>query len=215
MPRKIIDLTGQKFGRLTVVRRDGSNKHKKAIWFCKCDCGNEKRVTTGNLKSGGVRSCGCLQIEIRTRHSKSDTLEYYIWSQMIQRCENPKNKHYKDYGQRGISVCERWHNFKNFYADMGDKPSPKLSLDRIDVNGNYEPSNCKWSTPLEQTLNRRVNKNNSSGFAGVSWVKRSKKWIARIRVDRESIQLGSFENKEDAIKARKQAELKYWNKQPS
>lgn len=218
---KWIDLTGQRFGRLTVVRRAGSDKHKHRLYECVCDCGAELHVISLSLKRGTTKSCGCLRNDVTreraTTHGHSAgykfTTEFMCYRGMKKRCTNENNKSYKDYGGRGIKVCDRWlESFENFYADMGSKPSPKHSIDRIDVDGNYEPLNCRWATAEEQVRNKRIYQ---SVTAGVSWNKRDKRWISKISVNNKKINLGSFKEIERAIEARKQGEIKYWNKQPS
>jgi hypothetical protein len=162
---KLIDLTGRKFGRWTVLGRANHNDaHNKPLWVCRCDCGVERLVTGGNLRSGISQSCGCLKSE-RTRavhfkhgHSRAQNGKrprvYTTWLGMLQRCLNPRNPGFHNYGGRGIIVCKRWHKFENFYADMGDPPDG-LTLDRKDNDKGYSPQNCKWSTRLEQVHNRR------------------------------------------------------------
>lgn len=148
------------FGRLTVTGRQYAfSKVGQAHWRCKCECGNASVVKGSNLRSGVTKSCGCLKDDLnrttKTKHGKRDTSTYLSWVQMNQRCNNPKSTSYADYGVRGIAICERWQSFELFLEDMGDRPFGK-SLDRKDTNGNYEPSNCKWSTAKEQANNRRI-----------------------------------------------------------
>ncbi|MBB6446459.1 hypothetical protein [Bacillus benzoevorans] len=134
---------------------------------------------------------------------------------MKGRCNNPNDKKYKDYGARGIKVCDRWENsFENFLKDIGKRPSLKYSLDRIDVNGNYEPSNCRWADSVQQARNKRSQTHSVTGVRGVHLHKqmKTKRYQAVIGVNGKDISLGYFETLEEATKARKEAELKYWNK---
>lgn len=148
-------------------------------------------------------------VKKENRHGMSKTPTYKSWEMMIQRCTNPNFDSYEYYGGRGIKVCKKWLDFRNFYADMGDKPEGK-SLDRIDVNKNYEINNCKWSTQSEQLINRRIVSNNTSGYKGVYLHKQTGKWVASVTVDNKQIHLGIFNNKEDAVEARKKGEDKYY-----
>ena len=152
--KRIVDLAGQRFGRLVVLSLTKKRSGGNTVWKCLCDCGSKTLVSANHLQSGHTKSCGCFQKEIRIKHGRYHYSEYKIWNTMIQRCENPKHVSYKYYGARGIKVCERWHKFENFYADMGPKPEGK-SIDRIDNEGNYEPDNCRWSTRSEQRQNTR------------------------------------------------------------
>lgn len=162
---KLIDLTGQRFGRLVVLKRS-DNIGKKPAWVCKCDCGNEKIVTGGNLKSGHVSSCGCLwddvvpqnNKEINTRHGETNTKLHKTWVNMRYRCNNPNCKSYKNYGGRGISICDEWDSYEAFRDwALSNGFDHGLSIDRIDVNGNYEPSNCRWVSTKTQNNNTRKN----------------------------------------------------------
>lgn len=160
----IINLTGQKFGLLTVLAEADAQicgKHRIRRYACLCDCGNTKTATQNNLRRGGTRSCGCLRKMLggpRTKHGHSAhgrvTTTYNIWCAMIKRCTKPNRKDYKYYGGRGITVCERWRVYENFLADMGERPKG-LSIDRINNDGNYEPNNCRWATREEQRANQR------------------------------------------------------------
>jgi len=163
---KGIDLTGQKFGRLTILEDKGTieiGRHgrKAGVWLCKCQCGKEVVVLRASLTTGKTKSCGCLQQETRLTtniiHGFTKTATYGTWSHMKDRCLNPKDKDFKHYGERGIKICKRWDKFENFLKDMGKKPEG-LTLDRIDNNGNYEPSNCRWATQKTQTRNSRRNR---------------------------------------------------------
>jgi hypothetical protein len=156
MRKAVDDLSGQRFGRWTAVALESVESGRVTRWVCVCDCGEFDAVQSGNLKSGHSTSCGCYSSERATTHGKCWTPEYLSWGGMIQRCGNPKATGYEFYGGRGIRVCPRWReSFPNFLADMGPRPSVACSIDRIDVDGNYEPGNCRWATKSEQNSNRR------------------------------------------------------------
>lgn len=163
MPRKI-DLTGQTFGRLTAIEPAGRDKHGKLLWRCKCSCSEREVVApTNDLRRGNTQSCGCLFREksgdrART-HGQSETRLYEAWCNIIRRTTNPNHKSYPDYGGRGITVCQEWReSFEAFARDMGPTYRDGLSIDRTDVNGNYEPGNVRWATPKEQARNMRTNR---------------------------------------------------------
>lgn len=157
--QQFIDLTGRKFGRLTVIRRVGKRKGGDIKWACECQCGQNIIVSANHLKDGHTKSCGCLRHEISsirmTKHGMSKTLTYRTWASMKSRCQNPNEPRYKDYGGRGISVCDRWLKFENFLEDMGEKPRG-LTLDRKNNDRGYCKENCKWSSKQEQARNRRM-----------------------------------------------------------
>jgi hypothetical protein len=145
------NIIGQVFDRLTVVSFSHSDGNYQAYWKCDCVCGRQATARISMLRNGHVRSCGCLS---RASHSGS-VVELSAWKRMIRRCRDPRDAVYSHYGGRGISVCERWNEYESFYADMGARPGTGYSLDRIDVNGNYEPSNCRWADTKTQARNKR------------------------------------------------------------
>lgn len=183
--RIVINMTGQRFGKLKVLREAARNNG--VIWLCQCDCGNECQAKAGHLRSGSIVSCGCHnkllraayvakgkaqtaeeRSEARRGHrghlvhghsadgvlSSGYTPEYSSWQSMRQRCLNPNRPDYHLWGGRGITICERWSDYRNFYADMGPRPAGK-TLERENVDGNYEPGNCSWATPKQQRANQR------------------------------------------------------------
>ena len=160
---KYKDISGQRFGKLTAISYYGTDKCGRATWLCKCDCGNEHIGVGAMLRSGEVSSCGCLY----RKHNSSNTRLYAIWRSMKGRCSQKNNSNYANYGGRGITVCKEWSgkdgfiNFKKWAYENGfdeAKDGNEQSIDRIDVNGNYEPSNCRWATREEQGMNKRTNR---------------------------------------------------------
>ena len=154
------DLTGQRFGRWTVIGLAEYRVKSYAYWHCVCDCGTLRAVRGKSLTGDETRSCGCYRIErireVKIIHGKRRTATYNCWAKMLGRCLNQDNTGYYRYGGRGIIVCERWKTFINFYADMGDKPHG-MTINRLNNEGNYEKNNCAWATPAEQANNRRTN----------------------------------------------------------
>lgn len=153
-----VDLKGIRFGKLTALRQDHKDAARQIVWECKCDCGRVHYSPAGQLRSGVVLSCGCSRATHGHTRGEGVSPTYKSWNSMRQRCENKSDPSYERYGGRGITVCARWASFENFLSDMGQRPQGK-TLDRIDVNGNYEPSNCKWATPTQQQRNRRDARN--------------------------------------------------------
>lgn len=152
------DLTGQRFGRLMVLEFVPT-QDRRSYWLCKCDCGAEKIIWAPDLKNGKTKSCGCLIKDKITKHGDFDTRLYMIWSDMRQRCNNTNCRAYKYYGGRGILVCDEWKNsFENFRVwTLNNGYTDELTIDRIDVNSNYEPANCRWVTQKTQSRNTRRN----------------------------------------------------------
>jgi len=173
---KLKDITGQQYGRLTVLsishRRRYSSRISRVYWLCRCECGTEMTACTSDLGSGNTRSCGCLLIDVMKQLTRTHghtsggwSTTFRAWSEMKTRCYNPnRKKDFLNYQMRGITVCDRWlHSFENFLADMGEKP-PGLTLERIDNERGYSPDNCKWATYSEQNKNRRPFKRHGAPF---------------------------------------------------
>lgn len=174
-------MIGQKFGRLTVTSYDAERsalcecKWNRQYYRCLCECGNEKTVEMSHLNSGHSKSCGCLRFAAKAgtycsisrlqKHGMSRTPVYKTWCGMIKRCNNPNSQ---DYRGRGIKVCDRWLEFENFYSDMGNRPTPDHSIDRINNDGDYCPENCRWATSVEQANNKRNNRNVTVGCVTLS-----------------------------------------------
>lgn len=152
-----INLTGQKFGKLKVLKYVNRNKYGDSIWLCLCDCGQQKTISNSDLKTGNTKSCGCFRV--KHGHSINNDLSqtYIAWAHMKQRCNNKKDPTYLNYGNRGITVCKRWFIFENFLKDMGEPPTKNHSLDRVNNNGNYCKNNCRWATKKQQQGNMRSN----------------------------------------------------------
>lgn len=181
-------IAGQKFSKLLVVSyagvEDYGSNGTKTRWQCLCDCGKVIFASGSLLRSGKKRSCGCDRVRVSPSktHGRTGTREYRAWMAMKNRCRNPKFSQYKDYGGRGIRFCERWESFESFFADMGACPIGN-SIDRIDVNGNYEPSNCRWSDRKTQARNTRVNRRIT--FNGTT--KCLKEWSEELEMDQSSL----------------------------
>lgn len=191
-----IDATGQKFGRLYVISkaesRVSASGNRRTMWLCRCDCGRSCEVTISKLKSGWTRSCGCMQAEIASapkthgmRMNGKRPKGYCSWAGMKARCQNPKSLKWPLYGGRGIKVCDAWKEFSSFIESMGEPENSSMSIDRIDTNGNYEPGNCRWATPLEQANNTRQTKFITHGLESKSL----SQWAEALETTRDAIKL--------------------------
>jgi len=205
---KLVDRTGQQFGRLTVVAQAGRNNLKKVLWDCVCACGARTTVASGSLVTGNTTSCGCVLKEAITKHGNSGKSSYNTWRAMVRRCNNPEDKDYGRYGGKGIRVCERWLTYENFVTDMGE-PEGSQTLDRKDPYGNYEPDNCRWASLSDQARNHRLHANNRSGFTGVYTVY-EEKWMARISNNKKVFYSKVCKTFEEAVLARKGLEQVHW-----
>ena len=221
------DYSNQKYGRLTTLKEvspyiSPGGDYKTRKYLCKCECGNEVSVMITSLRSGNTQSCGCINSERITKQNKvraiydgySRNKHFSRWKGMIERCYYPKHKDYHNYGGRGITVCEEWREHPKAFIEWIEKEGNYkrgLTLDRIDRDGNYEPDNCRFSTATEQVLNRNIMSSNTSGYPGVT-EHTNGRWRARINISKKRKSLGVYETKEEAIEARKKAEVKHYGK---
>jgi hypothetical protein len=186
---RFIDLTGRKFGDWTIIRLSHFDKFRQARWQCRCVCGAERPVTAATLLRGASTGCGCSadkRFSERTKtHGMTDKTEHRIWKMMKSRCSNQNYTDYKNYGGRGITVCDEWNNsFEQFYADMGPRPSMKHTLDRIDNSKGYSPDNCKWSTRSEQNRNHRRNRLLTYGAETMNVID----WARKLGITQQALQ---------------------------
>lgn len=205
--RVATDETGNIYGKLRVIHREGA-KGRCATWGCICSCGKYTVVSGGSLRRGATTSCGCGQNDVITKHGMYETATYRSWNHMKQRCDNPRCHQYSDYGGKGITYDPRWVSFENFLEDMGERPEG-TSLNRIRRARVYSKETCNWASKSEQNYDKSSSRN-TSGKIGVWFNKKRKVWVAEIKVNHRKIVLGSFSVFEDAVCARKEAELKYF-----
>lgn len=214
------ELIGVKFGKLTVIKRShkSSGKDSRWLWECLCDCGKTSYVRSNNLKSGNSKSCSCFNIKMvkkkKETHGLSNTKIYDSYRNMIDRCLNPKNKKYYNYGGRGITVCDRWlgHNgLINFNKDMKDSYEKGLQLDRIDPNGDYTLENCRWVTNQQNSMNTRSHRDSVSKYKGVSPLPKGK-WLSRLVFDGNVVHDQRFNSEVEAAEAYNEAAIKYFGK---
>jgi hypothetical protein len=201
-------LVGEVFGRLTVEFREGSTSYGKALWKCRCDCGNYVTVTTGSLISTNTTSCGCYLKERITKHGGWKKSSYNSWRAMIRRCNVSTDKDYPRYGAKGIKVCDQWSDYLQFAADMGE-PEGSQTLDRIDPYGDYTPENCRWASLQTQARNVRVPKKSKTGITGVLF--HGGRYYASITVKGKKYYSKVFSTIADAAQARKELELMHWS----
>jgi hypothetical protein len=204
---KLINLTGKRFGKWTVIERAESVRGGQAKWLCNCSCGNKGVVASAKLRGGDSKSCGCLKNELLskrvTTHGLGGSHLYSVYRGMVRRCTEELHRSYKNYGGRGVSVCDEWlndvdglQNFVKWARNEGEILG--LQLDREDNDGNYDPSNCRFITARENSLNRRV-LNNTSGYVGVYWNRVDKRWISQIKIKGKTVYLGRSINKKDSL----------------
>jgi hypothetical protein len=205
---KRVDLTGRQFGRLT-VKESGGSVCGRPVWKCLCSCGSSLVVKAGNLRSGNTKSCGCYREDVITDHGLHDHPLYKVYDSIKSRCYNSKCTSFKNYGARGITVCDRWlSSFEAFYGDVQEGYSKGLELDRVDNNGQYSPTNTRWVTKQQNSFNRGAYQNKSSQYKGVSLDNRRGKWVASIMKDQMSIYLGAFSDETEAANAYNSAAIK-------
>jgi hypothetical protein len=209
---KFIDRTGQVFGRLRVVERVSHPSGKGVFWKCFCNCGKEVVVVANSLTTGNTTSCGCYHKEVITKHGGWRNPSYNTWRAMLRRCLNKEDKDYFRYGASGITVDPSWLSYTNFVADMGE-PEGNQTLDRIDNTKGYFKENCRWASPSMQAINSRRIKART-GHRGVFFYQKYNKYIANITHNKKRYYSRVFDTAEEAVKARKELELRHWGSNP-
>ena len=203
MSENIKDMTPKLIGETYLRKATESSRRKNRYGLYECQyCGKEWECNSYNIKSGSIKSCGCNSVLAITTHGLSYNRFYGRWRSIHSRCNNPKNKAYKDYGGRGITVCDEWLSATSFVTWCEGTYIEGMTLDRIDNDKGYSPENCRWTTKTIQSINQRVGKNNKSGYVGVSWNNKNNNWMAKIKSGDFFIYIGSFHTKEEAVQAR-------------
>lgn len=218
---KKLDLTGDRYGRLTVLRETQPNNSRRR-WECRCECGIVKEYFQQAILYGDTKSCGCYNLENKsglhkaTYHGMGGHPLYGTWKKMRSRITNPDNDAYDNYGGRGLGMDKLWIERPNEFIEWAENngwyDGCGLSLDRVDNNRGYFPDNCRFASRTEQNINQRQQKNNTSNYVGVHLNKKSGNWISRITVNKKRISLGSYKDIENAVKARQLGEIKYFGK---
>jgi len=209
------NLVGKRFGKLVVISESHKNKYGEWFWNCVCDCGKTVSANGNSMKRGNKKSCGCLlgahSRRVNTKHGRSTTRLYQIHSSMRARCTNEKHMAYRNYGGRGIKIYEKWMNFEAFESWAKENGyAEDLTIERINVDGNYEPSNCKWIPLKEQIFNRRIPKSNKSGYVGITYKENLKKFDVRLSIRKKPIFIGYYDTFIEAFIARREEEFKYY-----
>ena len=196
-PKLIKDLGGR------YPSKKSNYKARFGIYECQY-CGKEFECKSNSVNIGNTKSCGCLRKLQKIKHGMTNSIFYNTWNNMIHRCTNPCDKRYKNYGARGITVCEEWLDVATFivWAESTHPNTEGVSLDRIDNDKGYSPENCRWADKTTQAINQRMKKNNKSGYVGIYYYKKNNTWGANIRINKILKQLGSFKTLEEAVQAR-------------
>jgi hypothetical protein len=204
---KPMDRSGQRFGRLIAIEQAGRDNAGRVMWRCKCDCGNEKSISSLSLVTGNTLSCGCYFKDRVTKHGGHGKSSFNTWRSMMRRCYNIKDKDFPNWGGKGIAVCNEWHDYKVFAKDMGE-PQGDETLDRVDPYGPYTKENCRWASKVIQARNIRVPKSSKTGITGVIF--HNKKFYSAITVKKKKYYSKCFDTLEEAAAARKELELLHW-----
>lgn len=221
MPKKMKDLTGESFGRLSVKSYSHADYDKKGrvshrVWDCVCSCGNGLKVRANNLMTRNTESCGCWDLERKTEHGMEGTTIYNTWLGLFQRCYNKNSSAYEYYGGSGVKVCDEWNptkggSFVNFYKDMGDVPD-NCSINRIGGAKLYSKDTCEWVGKSMQAYDQKIRINNRSGVTGVSWDNITESWKVTLRKENKLVYVKRFKSFEEAVKNRKEQEVIHYGR---